>query len=126
MGGDEPGLLLAGLVGKGTKGEEDPLKWGSSNGSEEEPKRKDRGREAVRGQGLFDRLREGNVEGRREQLRGYLVEMKMEIWETKEMGGLYAEGGSFWSAEGKKKGPGREKGRNRGEGSVGAVVGCLW
>jgi len=58
--------------------------------------------------GLFDRLREGNAEGRREQLRGYLVEMKMEIRETKEMGGLCAEGRSFWSAEGKKKGQ-REK-----------------
>jgi len=68
--------------------------------------------------GLFDRLREGNVEGRREQLRGYLVEMKMEIWETKEMGCLYAEGGSFWSAEGKKKGQ-REK---AGIGEKGVLV----
>jgi len=34
---------------------------------------------------LFDRLREGNAEGRREQLRGYLMEMKIEIRETKEM-----------------------------------------
>jgi hypothetical protein len=68
--------------------------------------------------GLFDRLREGNVEGRQEQLRGYLVEMKMEIWETKEMGGLYAEGGSFWSAEGKKKGQ-REK---AGIGEKGVLV----
>jgi hypothetical protein len=55
--------------------------------------------------GLFDRLREGNVEGRREQLRGYLVEMKIEIRETKEMGGLCAEGRSFWSAEGKEELP---------------------
>jgi len=55
--------------------------------------------------GLFDRLREGNAEGRREQLRGYLVEMKIEIRETKEMGGLCAEGRSFWSAEGKEELP---------------------
>ena len=60
--------------------------------------------------GLFDRPREGNAEGRREQLRGYLVEMKMEIQETKEMGGLCAKGRSFWSVEGKKKGQ-REKAR---------------
>ncbi|KAL9343180.1 hypothetical protein Peur_063611 [Populus x canadensis] len=38
------------------------------------------------------KLREGNAEGRWEQLRGYLVEMKIEIRETKEMGGLCAEG----------------------------------
>ena len=68
--------------------------------------------------GLFDRLREGNAEGRREQLRGYLVEMKMEIRETKEMGGLCAKGRSFWSVEGKKKGQ-REK---AGIGEKGVLV----
>jgi hypothetical protein len=40
-----------------------------------------------------------------EQLRGYFVEMKIEIRETKEMGGLCAVGRSFWSAEGKEELP---------------------